>query len=82
MNAAAVQAVTIIMTSLITISGMALMVYYETHRKFPKERHSFNPLKLGNWMSWLDRNWPRVLFSFVVAPAPSTLKFDWVATKI
>ena len=56
------------------LGGLALLVYYELHRKFKKE-------KPKTVMEFIGINWPRMLFTAVLIPGTGQVLTDWI-TKL
>jgi hypothetical protein len=53
------------------LGGLSLLVYYEIHRKFKQD-------KPKGAMDFLERNWPRILFTAVLIPGTGQVLTDWI----
>lgn len=53
------------------IAGLGMLVYYEIHRKFKVDR------KKG-WREFVERNWPRGIFTAVLVPGTANVLTDWI----
>ena len=53
------------------IAGLGMLVYYEIHRQFPKE-------KKRGWREFVERNWPRGIFTATLVPGTANVMTDWI----
>ena len=64
---------------ILMLGALGFLTLYEIRRKFPQDRHTFNLMKLRDWIAWLDRNWPRILFTVVLIPGTGQVLTDLIS---
>lgn len=61
--------------AVVVLGALTLLVYYELHRKFKKEK----PKKI---MDFIGVNWPRMLFTAVLIPGTGRLLTEWISKHL
>jgi len=57
------------------ICGLAILTYYEIHRQWPKE-------KRPGVAQFVERNWPRILFTACLVPGAGQVLTAWIKQLI
>lgn len=57
------------------IFGLGIFTYYEIHRQWPKEKHP-------GVAQFVERNWPRIIFSAILIPGTAQVLTEWLKTLI